>query len=153
MIIADNTLVRIDYTLRNDAGDVLDTSEGGPPLAYVHGQQQIVPGLEKALAGKSVGDQCDVVVPAVDGYGEHMAEGVLKLPRDFFPADAGLEVGQVFVGEDDEGRRMPVRVIALLDTEVQVDANHPLAGETLHFHVEIKEVREATKEELTDGPQ
>jgi FKBP-type peptidyl-prolyl cis-trans isomerase SlyD len=151
MRIEDKKVVRIDYTLRNDAGDVLDTSEGAEPLTYLHGAQQIVPGLERELAGLTAGDKKDVVVAAEDAYGTHDPQGIFGVPRTAFPPDAQLAVGESFIGEDDEGEAVPVRVIELRDDVVVVDANHPLAGERLHFHVEIREVRDASAEELEHG--
>src|ERR1041385_8994911 len=137
MNIADKKVVPIDYTLKNDGGDILDSSEG-EPLAYLHGVGQIVPGLEKALAGLKVGDAKDVVVEAAEGYGDRDPEGVFGIPRSAFPAEVELEVGASFVGEDDEGNSLPVRVIKLDGETVVVDANHPLAGERLHFHVDVR---------------
>jgi FKBP-type peptidyl-prolyl cis-trans isomerase SlyD len=149
--IEDKKVVRIDYTLRNGAGEVLDTSEGAEPLTYLHGASQIVPGLERELAGMQAGETKDVVVAPEDAYGTHDPQGIFGVPRAAFPADAQLAVGESFIGEDDEGEAVPVRVIELREDVVVVDANHPLAGETLHFHVEIREVRDASDEELAHG--
>jgi FKBP-type peptidyl-prolyl cis-trans isomerase SlyD len=148
MEIGDKKLVRLDYTLRNAAGEVLDTSEGGEPLSYVHGAHQIVPGLEQQLAGLSAGDSKDVVVQPEDGYGVPDPEGIFSVPRAAFPEGAVLEVGESFIGEDDQGGAVPVRVIEVREDQVVVDANHPLAGETLFFHIDVREVRDATLEEL-----
>jgi FKBP-type peptidyl-prolyl cis-trans isomerase SlyD len=150
MPIADHKVVRIEYTVKNAAGEVVDTSDGGPPLAYIHGTRSIVPGLERALAGLDVGDERDVVVPPEDAYGLHVPEAVMRLPRDFFQGTQ-VSVGDIFEGEDDSGNRLPVRVVRVADDHVEVDANHPLAGETLHFHVAIREVRDATPAELANG--
>ena len=151
MKVADKKVVRLDYTLKNAQGDVIDTSEGAEPLTYLHGAQQIVPGLEKELTGLSAGDAKDVVVQPEEGYGMPDPEGVFGVPRSAFPADAKLSVGDSFIGEDDEGQALPVRVVELKDDVVIVDANHPLAGETLFFHVDVREVRDATDEELEHG--
>lgn len=151
MRISEKKVVRIDYTLRNAAGEVIDTSEGGEPLTYLHGFEQIVPGLERELSGLSAGEGKDVVVQPEEGYGVADPEGIFGVPRDAFPADAPLAVGDAFVGEDDDGKSLPVRVIELRDDMVIVDANHPLAGETLFFHVDVREVRDATAEELEHG--
>ena len=151
MIIADKTVVHIDYTLRTDGGDVVDSSEGQEPLAYLHGSGQIVPGLEKALAGLKVGDTKDVIVEAAEGYGDRDPDGVFGIPRSAFPDASGLEVGASFVGEDEEGNSLPVRVIELSGDTVTVDANHPLAGQRLHFHVDVKAIRAATAEEMEHG--
>jgi FKBP-type peptidyl-prolyl cis-trans isomerase SlyD len=151
MVIGDKKVVRIDYTLKNAAGEVLDTSEGGEPLTYLHGGHQIVPGLERELAGLSAGDSKDVVVAPEDGYGKPDPQGIFGVPRAAFPAEAQLQVGETFMGEDDEGGAVPVRVVEVRDDMVIVDANHPLAGETLYFHVDVREVRDATLEELMHG--
>ena len=151
MVIAEKKVVRIDYTLKNAAGEVLDTSEGGEPLMYLHGGHQIVPGLERELAGLTAGDSKDVVVAPEDGYGQPDPQGIFGVPRAAFPAEAQLSVGETFMGEDDEGGAVPVRVVEVRDDMVIVDANHPLAGETLYFHVDVREVRDATLEELMHG--
>ena len=117
----------------------------------MHGASQIVPGLESELAGLAAGDAKDVVVQPEDGYGLPDPEGVFGVPRAAFPPDAKLSVGDSFIGEDDEGQALPVRVVELREDVVVVDANHPLAGETLFFHVDVREVRDATAEELEHG--
>ena len=151
MVIAEKKIVQIDYSLRTDAGDLVDSSEDEGPLSYLHGSGQIVPGLERALMGLAVGDARDVIVEPVDGYGERDPDGVFGIPKTAFPDAAALEVGASFVGEDEEGNSLPVRVIALEGDTVVVDANHPLAGERLHFHVDVRAVRDATDEELAHG--
>jgi FKBP-type peptidyl-prolyl cis-trans isomerase SlyD len=151
MLIADKKVVSLNYTLRNKAGQVLDSSEGQDPLEYLHGASQIVPGLERELTGLKTGDTKDVVVAPEEGYGSHDPQGVFAVPRNAFPADAQLEVGQTFLGEDDEGQSVPVRVLSVGLEEITVDANHPLAGETLYFHVDVVAVRDATAEELQHG--
>jgi FKBP-type peptidyl-prolyl cis-trans isomerase SlyD len=151
MVIGDKKVVRIDYTLKNAAGDVLDTSDGGEPLAYLHGAHQIVPGLERELTGLSAGQSKDVVVPPEDGYGQPDPQGIFAVPRAAFPEGANLQVGEAFMGEDDQGATVPVRVIEVREDSVVVDANHPLAGETLYFHIDVRDVRDATLEELMQG--
>lgn len=151
MVISDKKVVRLDYTLRNAAGEVLDTSDGAEPLAYLHGAHQIVPGLERELNGLAAGDSKDVVVPPEDGYGVHDPQGIFAVPRVAFPDGVTLSVGDSFIGEDDQGGAVPVRVIEVSEDKVVVDANHPLAGETLYFHVDVREVRDATLEELMQG--
>lgn len=149
MKIAEKTIVTLEYTLKSDTGEVLDTSDGVEPLSYLHGADQIVPGLERVLEGLEVGAVKDVVVSPEDGYGELDPEAKFSIPRGSFPSD--IAEGDQLVGEDDDGNAMPVRVISIKDDEVMVDANHPLAGQTLHFHVEVKDVRAATEEELEHG--
>ncbi len=151
MVICDKTVVLIHYVLKNAQGEVLDSSEGVEPLSYIHGASQIVPGLERELTGMEVGQSKDVVVKPEDGYGVPDPQGIFGVPRAAFPPTAHLEVGQSFVGEDDEGQAVPVRVVEVREDMVMVDANHPLAGETLYFHVDVREVREATVDELMHG--
>jgi FKBP-type peptidyl-prolyl cis-trans isomerase SlyD len=151
MIICEKMVVRIDYVLKNAHGDVLDSSEGAEPLSYIHGASQIVPGLERELEGLTAGQSKDVVVKPEDGYGVPDPEGIFGVPRTAFPPTQHIEVGQSFIGEDDEGQAVPVRVVEVREDMVMVDANHPLAGETLYFHVDVREVRNATADELMHG--
>ncbi|MFM2151915.1 MAG: hypothetical protein RL199_350 [Pseudomonadota bacterium] len=150
MQIRDNAAVTLDYTLHLGDGVIIDKSEPGEPLSYLHGNGQLVPGLEAALLGLEAGAQKRVVVAPADGYGTRDPEQVQTLPRSAFE---GLEltVGEEFValGEDDEP--MPVKVVRIEGDDVTIDMNHPLAGETLHFSIEVKGVREATAEELEHG--
>ncbi len=149
-MITANKVVTIHYTLRNDAGEVLDSSDGGDPLAYLHGADNIVPGLERQLEGRKVGDKLQAKVAPADGYGEKTPGGPKAIPKSAF---AGMEVapGMTFMVEDDDGDHMPLRVVGVAGDEVLVDMDHPLAGETLHFDVEVLEVRDATAEELSHG--
>jgi FKBP-type peptidyl-prolyl cis-trans isomerase SlyD len=151
MKVTDKKVVRLDYTLKNAAGEVIDTSDGAEPLTYLHGFNQIVPGLERELVGMEAGQAKDVVVQPEEGYGMPDPQGVFGVPRTAFPPDAKVAVGDSFIGEDDEGQALPVRVVELRDDIIIVDANHPLAGETLFFHVDVREVREATDDELAHG--
>lgn len=149
--IAANHVVTVEYTLRNASGEVLDTSDGNAPLAYIHGTEQIVPGLERELEGLSVGDVKDVVVQPEDGYGVHDPEGVFAVPRSVFPETEALNPGDTLIGEDSEGSQLPVRIVEVREDSVVIDANHPLAGEVLHYHVAVRDVRPATAEELEHG--
>jgi FKBP-type peptidyl-prolyl cis-trans isomerase SlyD len=149
--ISENKVVSIDYTLKNDAGEVLDTSEGEEPLEYLHGHGQIVPGLEKALAGKGHGDKVKVKVSPEEGYGERDPERIIRVPRSQLPQGLTPEVGMSLAAQGDDGELIPLRVAEVQNDAVLLDANHPLAGEALHFEVEIKSIREATSEELEHG--
>ncbi|WP_020682781.1 FKBP-type peptidyl-prolyl cis-trans isomerase [Marinobacterium rhizophilum] len=150
MQIAQNTVVQIHYTLKNAAGDVIDTSAGQEPLAYLHGGGNIVEGLESALAGKTVGDKLDVTVEPERGYGERREDLVQDVERSNFVGVEEIEVGMQFLAQTPWGEQ-PVTVIAVADDSVQLDGNHPLAGETLNFSVEVVDVREASEEELQHG--
>jgi FKBP-type peptidyl-prolyl cis-trans isomerase SlyD len=151
MRVAAKTVVTVEYTLRNAAGEVLDTSDGSEPLAYLHGSEQIVPGLERELEGLQIGDEKDVVVQPHDGYGIVDPEGVFSVPRSVFPEEMELTAGDTLLGENSEGSQMPVRILEVAEGSVMVDANHPLAGQVLYYHVAVRDVRAATDEELEHG--
>ena len=150
MVVAKDCVVSIDYTLKNREGELIDSSEG-EPLEYLHGHRQIVPGLEKALEGAQGGDSRQVVVSAEDGYGSRDEQAVFPVRRSMFPPDAELVPGTTFIGRDTHGNAVPVTIVRLSGEQVVVDANHPLAGEELHFEVTVRSIRAATAEELTHG--
>jgi len=150
MKISSGKVVLIDYTLTNDNKEVIDSSEGHEPLAYIHGSGQIIPGLEKALDGKVVGDALQVDVSPEQGYGEHDSEKIITIPRAQVQGVPDLKVGIQLQASGGEGPQV-VTVTKLSDTEVTLDGNHPLAGTNLHFDVTIREVRDATDEEIAHG--
>lgn len=149
--VSDGMVVSLDYTLRLDNDEVVDTSEGRPPLEYVQGQQQIVPGLEQALYGMQVGEEKQVVVEPAEGYGERDPEANQVVPRDAFQEDAELERGMPIRVSDGGGRTATAFVAEVNPETVKLDFNHPLAGETLHFDVEIAGLREASSADLMGG--
>lgn len=151
MRIEDGTVVGIDYKLHLGDGDIVDQSSPGEPLTYIQGQGQIVPGLEKALAGLSVGDEKQVVVQPDEAYGEHDARGIQDVPRDAFPPGTSPEVGQRYYAHGQEGEPISFLVQEVGLASVKVDFNHPLAGKTLHFDIKVREVRPATEDELAHG--
>lgn len=150
-VIGPDTVVTLHYTLRNDAGKVIDTSQGHDPLEYLHGVGEIVPGLERALVGKQAGQKLTVVVPPEDGYGPRDPAGKQQVPREEFPDDLALEPGMQLVVEDEHGEEIPCWVLAADARMVTLDLNHPLAGERLHFDVEVIALRPATDEEKDHG--
>lgn len=151
MQIADDKAVAIDYTLRNDEGEVLDSSEGAEPLVYLHGCGNIIPGLEQALNGKQAGDSLEVSIEPEQGYGEYQAELVATLSRSMFEGVDELEPGMQFHASAPDGGMQIVTVREVEGDDVIVDGNHPLAGQRLHFQVKVVEVRDATAEELEHG--
>jgi FKBP-type peptidyl-prolyl cis-trans isomerase SlyD len=151
LTIRDDIVVGMEYTLRLDDGQVVDSSEGRGPLAFVQGKGNIIPGLEHELYGMAEGDEKEVVVTPVDGYGEFNSELLETLPRSVFPADMELEEGQGFRMRTDSGQVVVAYINSIEGDDVVVDLNHPLAGETLHFNVKIASLREATPEELAGG--
>ena len=150
MQVATNKAITIHYTLTNQAGDVVDSSRDGDPLAYIHGIGALVPGLEKELEGKSAGDSVAVTVQPDDGYGHKTSELIQSVAKEAFAFDGEIEVGMRFEAETDHGIEL-VEVIEVDDETVTIDANHPLAGEALNFDVNVMDVRDATDEELEHG--
>lgn len=151
MNVAQDKVVLIHYTLKNDAGSVIDSSSGGDPLAYIHGQGNIIPGLEKALEGKTTGDKLSVKVDPAEGYGVRDASLVQQVPRRAFGGAPSIQPGMQFHAQTSQGHTRVVTVTGIQGDMVTVDGNHPLAGENLNFDVEIAEVRDATQEELEHG--
>jgi FKBP-type peptidyl-prolyl cis-trans isomerase SlyD len=145
--------VTIDYVLKDGEGEVLDTSHGdeGEPIAYVHGYGMLVPGLEAGLAGLRVGEEREILVPADEGYGERDEDLVMEVDRSDFPEPAKVSEGDEFVAESADGEEVVMRVVELRDDSVVVDANHPLAGMTLHYSVRVRDVRAATDQEIADA--
>jgi FKBP-type peptidyl-prolyl cis-trans isomerase SlyD len=150
MSIAQDQVVSIHYTLRNDAGDVLDKSSAGAPLSYLHGHGNLIPGLERELAGKNTGDKLQVKIPPADGYGEYDKELVQRVPRRALKGVPNVKVGMRLHARTERGAR-EVTVTQLTGDLVTLDGNHPLAGQSLNFEVEVADIRAATAEELEHG--
>ncbi len=151
MLIAQDKVVLIHYTLTNDKGEVVDSSSGGAPLSYLHGKGNIIPGLEKALEGKQAGDKLDVKVAPAEGYGERDDQLVQQVPRRAFAGVQDVQPGMQFHAQGSGGQMRVVTVVRIAGDMVTVDGNHPLAGENLTFAVEVTEVRDASEEELAHG--
>ena len=151
MQIAKDKVVAIDYTLKDDEGSVLDTSEGKQPLTYLHGANNIIPGLEQALEGKAEGEAVNVRVEPAEAYGERRDELMQAVPRDMFQGVEDLQVGMQFQASGQDGQGTVVTVTAIEGDQVTVDANHPMAGVALNFDVTVREVREASAEEVEHG--
>ena len=150
--IKEGMVVSLEYTLRLDDEEIVDSSEGDEPLEYLHGYGQIIPGLEKALAGLTVGDSKTVVVPPTEAYGEINMEAFEIVPRSMFPDDLELEEGlELSLRDAETNEPFDASIAEIRETEVMLDFNHPLAGETLHFKVRIPAMRPATEEELAHG--
>jgi FKBP-type peptidyl-prolyl cis-trans isomerase SlyD len=148
--IAADRVVLIHYTLKDDAGAVIDTSAGAEPLAYIQGHGNLVSGLEKALEGKQDGDAVAVSVAPADGYGKHDAALIQRVPKRAMKGSGEIKKGMQFQARTDDGMRM-FTVTAVVGDMVTLDGNHPLADKTLHFDVQVVNVREATAEELEHG--
>jgi len=149
--VAASKVVSMDYVLTNRAGEVLDRSAEGHPLIYLHGSRNIVPGLEEALAGKSVGEESRVEVPPEKGYGVLQKIKPKRVPRSMFPDDATVEKGVRFVMQTPQGQSFPIWVVKVMGKQVHVTTQHPLAGVTLVFDVTIRDIRDATEQELAHG--
>lgn len=150
MQITQDAVVSIHYTLTNDKGETLDSSAGGEPLAYLHGNGNLIAGLENALNGKQAGDRLSVKIAPADGYGEYSKALIQRVPRRSFRGISDVRVGMQFQMQSDTGPRS-VTVTHVAGDMVTVDGNHALAGQNLNFDVEVTEVRAATEEELSHG--
>lgn len=150
MQIEQNRVVTIAYTLKDDSGAVVDSSAEHGDLDYLHGHQNIVEGLEEALEGKAEGDSVQATVSPEKGYGTRNGQLVFRVPRSNMP-DGDLELGMQFAAQDAQGNQQVVTLVQISDNEATLDANHPLADQTLHFDVTVNGVRDALPEELEHG--
>ena len=150
MQISNNSVVTLNYTLKNDQGEILDESQDGSFL-YMHGAGGIIPGLESQLEGKSAGDTFTAHIEPADGYGERDDSMVQVVPRDMFDKEHPIEVGTQFHAESPEGDMLTVTVTKIEGDDITVDGNHPLAGIALNFDVKIADIREASAEEIEHG--
>lgn len=151
MQISEQKVVTMNYEVADDQGQLIDRSEEGGPLAYIHGNGQLIPGLETALEGRGKGDKVAVDVPPEQGYGERDEKGVQTVARNQFDDSVEIEVGMQFEAEDDDEGHQIVTVAAVDGENITLDTNHPLAGKNLRFEVEILDVRDASAEELSHG--
>jgi FKBP-type peptidyl-prolyl cis-trans isomerase SlyD len=151
MKIAEQRVVAIHYTLTDSSGRELDTSRDKEPLSYLHGTQGLIPGLEKQLEGRKAGDKFEAVVPPEEAYGPMNPELVQDVPRSVVEGIDNLHVGMALQAKAPDGQVQNLRVDAIDDDTVTLNANHPLAGEVLHFNVSVEAVRESTPEERAHG--
>ncbi len=149
--IGDNIVATIHYKLTDNAGEVLDTSEGAEPLSYLHGAGNLIPGLEQALAGKTTGASLEVQVAPSEAYGEVQPELIETVPRTAFEGVESIEPGMAFEARSADGQARRIVVTGVEEDEVTVDGNHPLAGVELNFDVTVVDVREASEEEINHG--
>ncbi len=151
MQISNNTAVSIHYTLTNEAGEVIDSSiKSGEPLVYLHGQANIISGLERALHGRQVGDKFTAHIPASDAYGLVFEDRVQVISRQMFDGIDHIEVGMQFHADVSEGPGI-VTVVAVDGDNITIDGNHPLAGMPLTFQIEVIDIRPASAEEIEHG--
>lgn len=147
MKIEQKKIVKINYTLKDSEGILIDSSENGEPLEYMHGTGMLIPGLERQIEGMKTGEKKHVVVEAAEGYGVYDESLVQNVPRDRFDATMPIEVGQQFQADTPTGPFL-VRVTKVSDDEITIDGNHELAGKQLHFDIEILDIREPTSDEI-----
>jgi FKBP-type peptidyl-prolyl cis-trans isomerase SlyD len=148
MKVASDRVISIDYTIRTEAGEVVETSTGGPPLRYLHGHSQVVAGVENAIDGCEAGSEVEIEIAPEDGYGERDPAGVFLVPRSSFPTEEPIAPGMTFSAVRPDGQPIVFRVVRADHEVVLVDTNHPLAGQRLQVWVAVREVREATSTEL-----
>ena len=140
----------VAYRLKNKLGEVIDTSEGAEPLRFVHGAGEVIPGIEKAVDGREPGTCLEVTIPPELAYGEHQQDLIRRMPRAMFQGVDELKEGMKFQTNTGEQAQV-VQVVGFEGDQVLIDANHPLAGFTLYFELEILEAREATADEIAQG--
>ena len=150
MNIADQHVVTLNYTLTDNEGEIIDQANDGS-FVYLHGASNIIPGLEKELTGKKVGDQIQVKVSPEEGYGQRNEALVEEVPREMFPEGDGVQPGMVFHAEGPDGQLITVTVLEVGTDTVKIDANHALAGIELNFEVEVMGIREAEAVEIEHG--
>lgn len=148
--VRDGQVVSMEYTLKVE-GNVADSSEGRAPLEFVQGAGNIIPGLEREMTGMRVGESKEVMVAAVDAYGEEDEKAFMDVPRDQFPEEIPVKVGTELQVQNKEGQPMYARIDVVGDNSVRLDFNHPLAGKELHFAIKVVDIREATPEEKEHG--
>jgi FKBP-type peptidyl-prolyl cis-trans isomerase SlyD len=150
MIIAKDSVVTMNYTLKNDAGEIMDTSEGREPLTYLHGVGGLIPGLESELEGKAAADKLKVVIAPEHAYGNRRDDLLRVVSKDGFQGDEELTEGMRVQLDTEQGPVVAV-IAKIEDKDVTLDMNHPLADMTLHFDVEVINVREASADEIAHG--
>lgn len=149
--VGKDRVVKFEYVLALESGDVVDSSEGHEPLAYLHGYGNIIPGLERQMEGMEVGEEREIVVEPGEAYGEYIEGQDMVVPLNEFPANMTPEVGMGILVETPDGQQIPYFITEIQDGMARLDPNHPLAGQRLHFKVKVVDIREATEEEKAHG--
>ena len=150
LTITENKVVTFEYTLKNESGEIIDSSINNTPITYIHGSGNIIPGLEDELEGKKVGDKFHASINPEDGYGVRHDDLIQKIDKERLSHLPNIEIGMQLQAYDEDGMQI-LTVVDISDSDVTLDGNHPLAGERLHFDVEITDMREATEEEIEFG--
>jgi FKBP-type peptidyl-prolyl cis-trans isomerase SlyD len=150
-MIQKGKVIGISYTLKSASGEILDQGPASEPLVYLHGYGNLIPGLESALEGQSVGFKSKVEIAPEEAYGPIHESLKQVVDRSAFPADTQIEVGMGFHAHSDDGSPMTIKIEKVEGSNVHIDGNHPLAGQTLFFDVEVLSERDATSEEISHG--
>lgn len=151
MAIESNKVVTMNFTLTDDNGNILDSTDQGGPFSYLSGNNNILPKLEEAVNGMIIGTKKQIKLDAVDAYGLYNDQIVQVVGKENFPEDFVLEVGMEYLASNPDGAQMPFTITSVEEETVTIDFNHPLAGKNLNFDVELLDVRDATAEELAHG--
>jgi FKBP-type peptidyl-prolyl cis-trans isomerase SlyD len=151
MALQGKKVVTFNYTLKDENGEMLDSTEKGGPYSFVTGNKQVLPGLEVALSSMIIGSKKNIKLAAADAYGEYDEGAVQKVKRDLFPEEAELEIGTSYFAHSPEGQHLQFIITEIADDVITANFNHPLAGKNLEFDVELLDVRDATPEEIAHG--
>lgn len=151
MSLEANKVVTFNYTLKDDKGEVLDSTLKDGPFSFITGSNQILPGLEDALSGMIIGSKKNVKLSAANAYGEYDENAIQKVKRELFPEEAELEIGMTYYAHSPEGKHLQFIITEIENDNITVNFNHPLAGKDLEFDVELLDVRDATPEEISHG--
>ena len=151
MALGQNKVVTMNYTLKDDQGNIIQTTNNSRPFQFLSGNQQILPKLESEIDAMIIGSKKNVKIAAAEAYGEYSEQAIQQVKKESFPADVDLKVGMEFVANSPEGHQMPFVIKNIKNEEITVDFNHPLAGMDLEFDVELIDIRNATPEEMQHG--
>jgi len=151
MALQANKVVTFNYTLKDENGEMLDSTEKDGPFSFITGNMQVLPGLEEALGSMIIGSKKNIKLAAADAYGEYDENAIQKLNRGMFPEEAELEIGRTYFAHSPEGQHLQFVITKVENDDVTVNFNHPLAGRELEFDVELLDVRDATPEEVSHG--
>ncbi len=151
MLLDKNKVITFNYTLKDEQGNILDSTGSSGPFSFLSGNQQILPKLEAALDGMLLGSKKNIKICAADAYGEYNELAVQQVDRSNFPEDTDLQPGMQFFANSPDGHSMPFIIAEVNQDQVTIDFNHPLAGKNLEFDVELLDIRDATAEEIAHG--
>ncbi len=151
MALAENKVVTINYTVKDEEGEVLDSTTKEQPFSFLTGQNQILPELEKNIGNMVIGSQKKVKLQPEEGYGSYDEKAVRQVKKSDFPEDVEVKEGMRFVADTGDGRQLPFIITEIEGEDIEIDFNHPYAGKTLEFDIELMNVRDATDEELVHG--